>query len=68
MKKLIVLAMVIGLLISNICYAQSAKDAVRALQKFQARIEVGISYRDYAPALGDVKFEVNQFLRSPEAQ
>jgi hypothetical protein len=62
------LAMALGLLMSNICYAQSAKESVRALQKLQARIEVGISYRDYAPALGDAKFEVNLFLQNPEAQ
>lgn len=68
MKKLILLAMVIGLLVSNICYAQSGKEAVRALQKLQARVETGISYRDYAPALGDAKFEVNLFLQSPEAK
>lgn len=68
MKKLIVLAMVIGLLISNICYAQSAKEAVRALQKLQVRTEVGISYRDYAPAVGDALLEVKLFLNSPEAK
>lgn len=68
MKKLIMLAMVLGLLVSNVCYAQSAKEAVRALQKLQARVEVGISYRDYAPALGDAKFEVKLFLQGPEAK
>jgi hypothetical protein len=67
-KKILMLAMVLGLLVSNICYAQSAKEAIRALQKLQTRVEVGISYRDYAPALGDTKFEVNLFLKSPEAK
>jgi hypothetical protein len=68
MKKLLLLAMVLGLLVSSICYAQSGKEAVRALQKLQTRVEVGISYRDYAPALGDAKFEVDLFLKSPEAK
>jgi hypothetical protein len=54
--------------LGNVCFAQSAKDAVRALQKLQARIESGISYRDYAPALGDARFEVNLFLQSPQAK
>jgi len=62
------LAMVLGLLVSNICYAQSAKDGVRALQRLQARVEAGISLKDYTPALGDTLFEVKLFLNSPEAK
>lgn len=58
----------LGLFLSNICSAQSVKEAVRALQKLQARTEAGISRRDYAPALGDTRFEVNQFLQSSEAK
>jgi hypothetical protein len=65
--KVVMLSMVI-LFYGNVCFAQSAKDAVRALQKLQARVESGISYRDYAPALGDALFEVKLFLRSPEAK
>jgi hypothetical protein len=48
-------------------FAQSAKDAVRALKKLEARCQAGISYRDYGPALGDAKFEVNLFRDSREA-
>jgi hypothetical protein len=49
-------------------FGQSAKEAIRALKKLEARVQVGISYRDYAPALGDAQFEVNLFLESPEAK
>jgi hypothetical protein len=63
-KMLIMLAMVLGLLVSNVCYAQSGKEAVRALQKLQARVEAGISYRDYPPVIGDAKFEVNLYVKS----
>ncbi|MGD0915062.1 MAG: hypothetical protein ABSB22_01280 [Thermodesulfobacteriota bacterium] len=52
----------------SICYGESAKEAVRALQKLQARVEAGISYRDYRPALGDALFEVKLFLSSPESK
>ena len=65
--NVVILSMVI-LFYGNACFAQSAKDAVRALQKLQARVEAGISYRDYAPALGDALFEVKLFLRNPEAK
>jgi hypothetical protein len=68
MKKLLLLVALLGLVVSNVCYAQSGKEALRALQKLQTRVEVGISYRDYAPALGDAKFEVGLFLKSPEAK
>lgn len=53
--------------IPSIVSAQSAKDALRALSKLQAKTEVGISLRDYRNELGDVKFEVDLFLKSKEA-
>ena len=67
-NMMVVILSVVILFYGNVCLAQSAKDAVRALQRLQARVEAGISYRDYAPALGDALFEVKLFLRSPEAK
>lgn len=67
-NMMVVMLPMVILFYGNACLAQSAKDAVRALQKLQARVEAGISYRDYAPALGDALFEVKLFLASPEAK
>lgn len=47
---------------------ESAREALRALKKLEARCQAGISYKDYGPALGEAKFEVNLFLESPEAK
>jgi len=47
---------------------QTAKDAIMALKKLDARVETGISYKDYAPALGEAKFPVNLFLESSKAK
>lgn len=44
--------------------AQSAKGALLALKKLEARCQVGISYRDYLPALGEAKLAVNLFEES----
>ena len=49
-------------------YAQSAKEAVMALKKMEARVQSGIAYRDYSPALGETKFSVNVYLEDPEAK
>jgi hypothetical protein len=76
MKKiLLLLAMVIVVsMVSLSCQVGSdskknaGDKAVRALQKLQARVEVGISYQDYTSALEDTKSEVNLFLQSPEAK
>jgi len=38
------------------------------MKKLQARTQAGISYNDYAPALGEAKFEINLFLESPAAK
>lgn len=47
---------------------QAAREAIRALQKLEARFQAGISYRDYAPALGETIYQVNLYLESPEAK
>lgn len=46
---------------------QKAKDAVLVLQKLNARLETGISYRDYSAALGEANFPVKQFLEGGHA-
>jgi hypothetical protein len=46
---------------------QKAKDAVLILQKLNARVETGISYRDYSAALGEANFPAKQFLEGGHA-
>lgn len=68
MKKLFITVMVIGLTFTTItAFAQSAKEAIMALKKLEARCQTGISYRDYSSALGEAKFPVNVFQESKEA-
>jgi len=65
--SLVMLAIFLGL-IGNAAFAQSDKDAVRALKKLQTKCSVGMSYRDFGNALGDTQFEVDLFLESKAAQ
>jgi len=46
---------------------QSAREAVKALQKLEARCMVGVSYIDYARELGETLYQVKSFLESPES-
>ncbi|MFH1035614.1 MAG: hypothetical protein V1806_13985 [Pseudomonadota bacterium] len=62
------LFLLVFLFLAPSAQAETAKDAIRALKKLEARTEAGISPRDYAPALGEAKFEVNLFLESQEAK
>jgi hypothetical protein len=48
--------------------AQTARDAVRAFAKLDARTETGVSYRDYVAALGDLNFELQSFAESAESR
>jgi len=61
----------IGLLILLIStqqgYCQTANNAYLALKKMEAKTQVGISHRDYYPALAETKFEVEKFLESKSA-
>lgn len=67
-KKVFIIVLVIALTFTTItAFAQSAKEAIMALKKLQARIQSGISYRDYSSALGEAKFPVNLFQESKEA-
>lgn len=43
-----------------------ASEALKALRRFESRVDTGISYRDYSAPLADAKFEVAQFVRSAE--
>ena len=69
MKKYLIICFIFCMLTmpSLPVYAQSAKEAIMALKKMEARVQSGISYRDYSPALGETKFSVNVYLEDPEA-
>lgn len=45
-----------------------AIEAVNALKKLQARAQVGITYKDYAPALGEAKYALNLFVESTQSK
>lgn len=70
MKKHFIFVIVVSLFtfFSATAFAESTKEAIRALKKLEAKIEVGISYNDYSSALGGANFEVRMFLESPEAK
>jgi len=70
MKKLflITIALLLFFWFPHTVRGQSSKDSYRALKKLEAKIQAGISYKEYGPALGDAKLEVNLFSESPEAK
>jgi hypothetical protein len=68
MKKLCFAAVILlCLALPHAVFGQSAKEAIRALKKVEAGVQVGITYQDYLAALRNAQFEVNLFLESPEA-
>ena len=44
-------------------FVSAARPSLNALRKLEARVGVGISYRDYYSPLGDIKFEINSFVK-----
>ena len=52
----------------DLAQAQSAQEAIRAFSKLEARLEVGITYREYVAALGEVNFEIKSFADSNDAK
>jgi hypothetical protein len=46
----------------------SARNALNAVKKVEARIEIGVSFGDYASVVGDAWFEVKIFIESPDGK
>jgi hypothetical protein len=46
----------------HICAASKSDEALKALKKFEARCEVGISYIEYSSALADVQFQAKAYF------
>lgn len=46
-------------------FVSAARACLSAIRKLEARVSVGISYRDYYAPLADTKFEVESFVRGP---
>jgi hypothetical protein len=53
--------------ISRVAFGQTSKDAIEAIQKVNARTEVGISYKDYAAVLGEANYKVKPYLESSDS-
>lgn len=68
MKKLLPISIILIFWFAGIAHAQSAKEAIEALKKLESRVQVGISYKDYGPALGETHYKVKMFLESPDSK
>jgi hypothetical protein len=68
MKKIIVVSFLILLFIVPAAHGQSARDAVKALKRIEARADMGISYNEYVLAVADARVEVQMYLESHEAK
>ena len=69
MRKTIVLwTILVSVLMTATAYGQTALDALRALKKLEARIEIGLNYKEYALYLADAKVDTTFFLESSAAR
>jgi hypothetical protein len=62
MKRILSIALLIFMGLSGVAFGQTARDAIEALQKIGARVEVGISYKDYAAVLGEANYKIKPYL------
>jgi hypothetical protein len=70
MRRIILLLLIFAMTIMACSKKEesSSAKALRALKKLETNIQVGISYNDYGPALGDAQLGLNMFLETPEAK
>lgn len=66
MRKTLILILFL-FFIPVLANADPSNEVYRALKKIEAKCQIGIAYKDYAPALGDAKLELNLFLDSNKA-
>lgn len=64
MKRMLALILIVLFGSVGLAYGQTAKDAIKALKKLEAKTESGMSYQKYREALGDTNAEVKIFLES----
>jgi hypothetical protein len=67
-KRILAVILIVFFGAVELASGQTANDAYLALKKMEAKTQVGISHRDYAPALAETKFEVDRFLESKSAK
>ena len=68
MRKILGIALMILLGISELALAQTAQDALKSLKNIETKIQTGVSYQDYPQIVADVNREVNMFLESNGAK
>lgn len=68
MKKMLAVMLIVLFGSVGLAYGQSAKDAIKALKKLEAKVESGTSYKKYREDLGDANAEVKLFLESKAAK
>jgi hypothetical protein len=68
MRRILSITLIIFMGLNGVAFGQSAKDAVKALKKLEAKTETGINYKDFATALADTKVEVESFVNSKQAK
>ena len=69
MKKVMIPWFVLSFLfLAGTAYGQTALDTIRALKKLEARIDIGLNYKEYALNLADAKVEATLFLESSAAR
>ncbi len=68
MRRILSITLIIFMGLTGVAFGQSAKDAVKALKKLEAKTETGINYKDFATALADTKVEVESFVNSKQAK
>ncbi|MDQ5987620.1 MAG: hypothetical protein CSYNP_03365 [Syntrophus sp. SKADARSKE-3] len=67
-RKTILLSILFLTLMASTVHGQSAIEAVKALKKLEARIGIGLTYKEYALNVADAKVEVSMFLESSAAR
>lgn len=69
MKRLLIASTALALTLITIpAFPQSAKEALLALKKMEARCQSGISYQDYGPAVSDARIPINSFAESEDGK
>ncbi|MBM4273243.1 MAG: hypothetical protein FJ134_02110 [Deltaproteobacteria bacterium] len=70
MKKYwsIIIIIILFLSLSIYSHAESHKEAIKALKKLEAKIEMGVNYQKYVEVLGETNAEVKLFLESKSSK
>jgi hypothetical protein len=67
MRRILSITLFIFMGLFGIAFGQTARDAIETMKKIGARVDIGISYKDYTAVLGEANYKIKPYLNEQDS-